>query len=238
MGRKVICYVLILVLDLLISSASCSRLPKSRRVSKEEQSQKQEITYPITTVPTIIPAPFATSTSPVINPTSDPDSVVTPSIPVAITSPPPSLSSSWCIASPSSSQIALQVALDYACGYGGADCSGIQSNGKCYYPNSVRDHASYAFNQYYQKNPLPTSCNFAGTAVVTNTDPSTGSCQYPSTSTSSSILNTTNASGAPVFGAVPSGPTTSAAARSRDTPTRIWRSLVMSSVLLLARICI
>ncbi|KAG4954476.1 hypothetical protein JHK87_040070 [Glycine soja] len=30
---------------------------------------------------------------------------------------------SWCIASPAASQTTLQVALDYACGFGGADCS-------------------------------------------------------------------------------------------------------------------
>uniref|UniRef100_A0A0D9V384 X8 domain-containing protein n=1 Tax=Leersia perrieri TaxID=77586 RepID=A0A0D9V384_9ORYZ len=87
----------------------------------------------------------------------------------------------WCVASQSASPTALQVALDYACGYG-ADCSAIQAGGSCFNPDTVHDHASYAFNSYYQKNPVPTSCDFGGTATITNTDPSSGSCQYPASS--------------------------------------------------------
>ncbi|KAG8659841.1 hypothetical protein MANES_02G084600v8 [Manihot esculenta] len=151
-----------------------------------------------------------------MNPNSDPDSTspatMTPMITPAITSSPVS-GASWCIASPSASPTALQVALDYACGYGGADCSAIQSGGSCYNPNTLRDHASFAFNSYYQKDPIPSSCNFGGTAVTTNSDPSSGTCQYPSTSTSSSVLNTTNSNGAAVYGAVPSSPSTPAAAQ-------------------------
>jgi hypothetical protein len=78
---------------------------------------------------------------------------------------------SWCVASQSASPTALQVALDYACGYG-ADCSAIQPGGSCFNPDTVHDHASYAFNSYYQKNPVATSCDFGGTATITNTDPS------------------------------------------------------------------
>jgi hypothetical protein len=75
------------------------------------------------------------------------------------------------VASQSANPTALQVALDYACGYG-ADCSPIQQGGSCFNPDTVHDHASYAFNSYYQKNPAPTSCDFGGTATITNTDPS------------------------------------------------------------------
>ena len=90
----------------------------------------------------------------------------------------------WCVASQSANPTALQVALDYACGYG-ADCSAIQQGGSCFNPDTVRDHASYAFNSYYQKNPVQTSCDFAGTAVLTSTNPS--KLLYPS---ASSIQNT------------------------------------------------
>ncbi|GJN15330.1 hypothetical protein PR202_gb02231 [Eleusine coracana subsp. coracana] len=98
---------------------------------------------------------------------------------------------SWCVASPSASPTALQVALDYACGQGGADCSAIQQGGSCFNPDTVRDHASFAFNSYYQKNPVQTSCDFGGTAILTTTNPSISTCQYPGTSTGASVLNTT-----------------------------------------------
>ncbi|XP_068667094.1 glucan endo-1,3-beta-glucosidase 12-like [Aristolochia californica] len=151
-------------------------------------------TTPGTTTPAV--NPIATPATPVTTPTATPTAPTT-------TTPISSGGQSWCIASQSASQTALQVALDYACGFGGADCTAIQNGGSCYNPSTVRDHASYAFNDYYQKNPVPTSCSFGGTAVITNIDPSNGGCQYASTSTSSSILNTTNPTGATVFGSVP-----------------------------------
>lgn len=149
----------------------------SRQKHQEKPLQfttQRDITTPITSIPNLVPT---TSTSPILNPNSNPDTY-SPSSTVPITTPSESNSpvsnsgASWCIASPSASQNALQVALDYACGYGGTDCSAIQVGGSCYNPNSVHDHASYAFNKYYQKNPLPNSCNFGGTAVITNTNPS------------------------------------------------------------------
>ncbi|CAN1329469.1 PLASMODESMATA CALLOSE-BINDING PROTEIN 5 [Linum perenne] len=146
---------------------------------------------------------------PVVNPTSpnvpvlDPtDSPPAPSTLIPTTMPPaPGLGNQqpttptasgggqWCVASPSASETALQVALDYACGYGGADCSAIQSGASCYDPNTLRDHASYAFNDYYQKNPAPTSCVFGGAAQLTSTDPSNGKCHYASSKTIPSSMS-------------------------------------------------
>ncbi|XP_054806762.1 PLASMODESMATA CALLOSE-BINDING PROTEIN 3-like [Prosopis cineraria] len=96
---------------------------------------------------------------------------------------------SWCVARSDASSQALQTALDYACG-SGADCHPIQSDGLCFLPNTIQAHASYAFNSYYQrKTRAPGSCDFAGTATIAQTDPSYGSCVYP---TSSSTAGGTN----------------------------------------------
>ncbi|XP_055822148.1 PLASMODESMATA CALLOSE-BINDING PROTEIN 3-like [Solanum dulcamara] len=85
----------------------------------------------------------------------------------------------WCIVRSDASNQALQRGLDYACS-NGADCAPIQSNGLCYLPNTIQNHASYAFNSFYQRNNMaPGSCQFSGTATFAKTDPSYGSCVYP-----------------------------------------------------------
>ncbi|KAL5232097.1 hypothetical protein ABZP36_030873 [Zizania latifolia] len=141
-----------------------------------------------------VTSPLATAQ--VVNPTTTP-TVTTTQTPSLVN--PVAAGGSWCVANPSASSTALQVALDYACGQGGADCSVIQSGGSCFDPNTVRDHASYAFNMYYQKNPVQTSCDFGGAATLTSTDPSSSSCKYPSTSTGASVLNTSTPTN-PAFG--------------------------------------
>ncbi|XP_052202790.1 PLASMODESMATA CALLOSE-BINDING PROTEIN 3-like [Diospyros lotus] len=124
-----------------------------------------------------------TTATPIVIPESPPaPTTTTPAGPT--TTSPTSSGGAWCVANPTASPTALQVALDYACGYGGADCSAIQSGAACYNPNTVKDHASYAFNDYYQKNPIPTSCVFGGAAQLTNADPSSGNCHYASPRTS------------------------------------------------------
>lgn len=211
---------------LLVALLLCSGCP-SRGTSMElREATKQhsrssittaqmDVNAPITTVPIINLTNPTTTTStpePTVNPIPSPSAPDPRTVsPLGTNSPSPS-SGSWCVASQTASQTALQVALDYACGYGDTDCSGIQPGGRCYEPDTVRDHASYAFNEYYRKNPIPDSCNFGGNAVLTSTDPSSGACQYPSTSTISSVLNTTNANGSTIFGPLPTGPPSSAAA--------------------------
>ncbi|KAI3459669.1 hypothetical protein Pfo_016332 [Paulownia fortunei] len=106
----------------------------------------------------------------------------------------------WCVARSDASDQALQTALDYACG-AGADCAPIQSSGPCYLPNTLQAHASYAFNSYYQrKGNAPDSCSFSGTSLIARTDPSYGSCVYPS--------SPSTAGGTVAPGETPAGTTT------------------------------
>lgn len=121
----------------------------------------QPITNPVTTYPAP-PGTVPTTTPVPTNPIPPPATTInSPAVP----------GQSWCIAKSGSQETALQAALDYACG-GGADCSQIQQGGSCYNPNTLQNHASFAFNSYYQKNPAPTSCDFGGTATLVNANPS------------------------------------------------------------------
>lgn len=78
----------------------------------------------------------------------------------------------WCVARTDVETDKLQRAIDYACS-SGADCAPILSNGLCYLPNTLQNHASYAFNSYCQRKAMaPGCCDFGGTAVAAATDPS------------------------------------------------------------------
>ncbi|KAK3025044.1 hypothetical protein RJ639_043322, partial [Escallonia herrerae] len=174
------------------------------------------VTNPVTTPSTVPPAvtnPVTTYPAPSGVPVTTP--ATNPVTPPAATNSPAVPGQSWCVVKSGAMESAIQSALDYACGIGGADCSTIQQGGSCYNPNTLQNHASYAFNSYYQKNPVQTSCEFGGAAMLTNTNPSTGSCIYPSSSSSSSVPTTAS----PTPTTTSPTPNTSSPVTTSPTPT-------------------
>ncbi|OIW19658.1 hypothetical protein TanjilG_18468 [Lupinus angustifolius] len=127
----------------------------------------------------------------------------------------PYTSGSWCVCK-DGSDTTLQKTLDYACG-AGADCNPLHQNGPCFQPNTVKSHCSYAVNSYYQKKgQAPLSCDFAGTATVTASDPSSSGCAYPS-SASTAGTSTTPVSTTPTMGTKPTTGTPSTTTGSTTT---------------------
>lgn len=95
----------------------------------------------------------------------------------------------FCVAIQGTNTTALQNGLNYACGQGGANCSAIQPGQPCYDPNTLQNHASFAYNDYYQETQsVGGTCDFDGTATTTNIDPSYGSCIFTGSSLSSSTV--------------------------------------------------
>ncbi|KAJ4978528.1 hypothetical protein NE237_009308 [Protea cynaroides] len=98
----------------------------------------------------------------------------------------------FCVAKQKSDSGALQAGLNWACGQGQANCTAIQVGQPCYGPNTLQNHASYAYNDYFHKmQSIGGTCDFGGTATVTNVDPSYGSCIFAGSSSSNTSGGTT-----------------------------------------------
>lgn len=86
----------------------------------------------------------------------------------------------WCVPKSGAEAEALQRNIDYVCGLGWEYCRDIQEGGDCFFPNTVRAHAAYAMNAYYQamgRNNF--DCDFEQTGDITNIDPSMLLCLSP-----------------------------------------------------------
>ncbi|EOA14211.1 hypothetical protein CARUB_v10027366mg [Capsella rubella] len=89
----------------------------------------------------------------------------------------------WCVASEKATDEQLQSDIDWLCSDEGGfrDCTPISPGGVCYEPNTLRDHASYVMNSYYQElGRTKAQCTFSGTGTTVHTDPSHGACVYVS----------------------------------------------------------
>ncbi|KAJ4955606.1 hypothetical protein NE237_012389 [Protea cynaroides] len=102
----------------------------------------------------------------------NPSPVVTP------VSPMPSTGKQWCVPKSGVDPTVLQSNIDYVCGLG-IDCRPIQAGGACFMPNTVRAHAAYSMNAYFQAmGRYAYDCDFAHTGAITTVDPSYKGCKY------------------------------------------------------------
>ncbi|ERN00797.1 hypothetical protein AMTR_s00217p00027050 [Amborella trichopoda] len=79
----------------------------------------------------------------------------------------------FCVAKRGAEPGKLQDGLVWACGEGQANCSDIQEGQPCFEPDNLESHASYAYNNYYARDwVVGGTCDFNGTATITQNDPS------------------------------------------------------------------
>lgn len=140
----------------------------------------------------------------------------------------------WCVAKNNADDQALQGAINWACGPGGADCSPIQQGGPCYDPNNIQTTASWAFNDYYLKHGLTDdACSFSNSAALTSLNPSHDNCKFPS-SLSVSNRNSSDSTTATIG----MGPDTAAdfSRSNQITGTWLWPLIISHLLVVLATI--
>nr|XP_010924235.1 glucan endo-1,3-beta-glucosidase-like [Elaeis guineensis] len=83
----------------------------------------------------------------------------------------------WCVAKPSTTELALKDNIQFACN--NINCSPIQIGGPCFYPDTTISHASVVMNIYYQANGRNYwNCDFGGSGMISFSDPSYENCKY------------------------------------------------------------
>lgn len=93
--------------------------------------------------------------------------------PILATPPLSAGSGTWCVSNAAVDAATLENGLNFACGANAAFCTAIQPNQTCYLPSTVANHASWAFNNYWQAyKGAGGSCSFDGAGLLTSTDPS------------------------------------------------------------------
>ncbi|KAK6919729.1 X8 domain [Dillenia turbinata] len=137
----------------------------------------------------------------------------------------------WCVAKNNAEDSALQSALDWACGPGGANCGPIQPGGLCYDTSDIIQTASYAFNDYYLNHGLTVdSCYFNNNAALTSLDPSHGNCKFPSSFTRSNG----SLSGSPPSTGLGSQSSDLNGYREESNRVRVWSLLIPALILTFA----
>ncbi|XXG48663.1 hypothetical protein AAC387_Pa02g3048 [Persea americana] len=84
----------------------------------------------------------------------------------------------WCVLDSKVTDLTnLSESVNYACSF--SDCTALGYGSSCNHLD-VYQNASYAFNMYYQvQNQQSSGCVFSELALVTDQDPSDGTCQFP-----------------------------------------------------------
>ncbi|XP_043721251.1 glucan endo-1,3-beta-glucosidase 8-like [Telopea speciosissima] len=89
------------------------------------------------------------------------------------------MKSQWCVFNNSSTNMTLVTEnVEYACTMG--DCTSLGYGSSCNQLGNTNENISYAYNYYYQmQGQLNESCDFNGTAKITNVNASQDGCLFP-----------------------------------------------------------
>ncbi|XP_010435755.2 PREDICTED: glucan endo-1,3-beta-glucosidase-like [Camelina sativa] len=86
----------------------------------------------------------------------------------------------WCVVTSTVTDAQLETNINFGCKLI-LDCRRILPGGSCYVPNTLKSHASFVMNSYYQSHDrTKEACSFNNTGRIVTRDPSYGRCKYES----------------------------------------------------------